>query len=399
MKKYYTNFLFRRFRVFILCCFFSSGVVYTAKTQPQLTFTPLIQNLNLPVNVKNAGDSSGRLFIVEQTGKIKIYKNGAVQPTPFIDLTSLVAVGEYKGLWSIAFAPDYKKSRQFFVYYHDKGNNTILARYQASKTNPDSAVLSSRVELLSLKDTVTNGPHLGEMHFGKDGYLYITINDGSYLGNTTKFAQDGQSLFGKMLRLNIKATVAPYYSIPPDNPFINDSTVRDEIWLLGFRNAWRWSFDRTTLNMWIADDGGEQWDEVSVRTRKQPVGANMGWPCYEGTQPFLTKGCKDSSTYTFPIFINPPDTTGAQAIIGGYVYRGKAYRPLKGYYVCADYVQNKAWKIITNGAGGWNIFEQINIPAGITSFGEGEDAELYATSSSGIVYKVGAVNPVAGSKN
>jgi glucose/arabinose dehydrogenase len=399
MKNYNTNFLIRPLRIFVLHFFFFFGIIYKAKAQPELTFTPLIQNLSQPVNVKNSGDSSGRLFIVEQTGKIKIYKNGAIQPIPFIDLTSLVAVGEYRGLWSIAFAPDYKKSRQFFVYYYDKGNNTVLARYQTSKTNPDSVILSSRVVLLSLIDSFTNKPHLGEMHFGKDGYLYITVNDGSYLSNTTKFSQDGQSLFGKMLRINIKVTAAPYYSIPPDNPFVNDPNVRDEIWLMGFRNAWRWSFDRVSLNMWIADDGGEKWDEVNVRTRKQPGGANLGWPCYEGTLPFLTNGCKDSSTYTFPIFVNPPDINGAQAIIGGYVYRGKIYSLLKGYYVCADYVQNKAWKIISNGSNGWNIFEQANIPAGITSFGEGEDAELYATSSSGIVYRVGAVNPLSTTKN
>ncbi|MEP6846199.1 MAG: PQQ-dependent sugar dehydrogenase [Panacibacter sp.] len=382
----------------LLCTFVFFGCIISfanpAKAQPQLTFTPLIQNLDLPVNVKNAGDSSGRLFIVEQTGKIKIYKNGVVQPNPFIDLTSLVAVGEYKGFWSIAFSPDYKKSQMFFVYYYDKGGNTILARYQTSKNNPDSVILDSRVVLLSLADIITNGPHLGEMHFGKDGYLYITINDGSYLAKTAPFSQDGQSLFGKMLRLNIKINTAPYYSIPPDNPFLTNPGVRDEVWLMGFRNAWRWSFDRKTSDMWIADDGAQQWDEVNVYPRKQPGGTNFGWPCYEGPYSFLPSGCNDSSTYKFPVFLNPPDSIGEQAIIGGYVYRGRTYPMLKGYYICSDYLQNKAWKIKTNKGGGLNIFEQTHIPAGITSYGEGEDAELYATSFDGIVYRVGAINSV-----
>jgi glucose/arabinose dehydrogenase len=382
---------------FILCCLLTT-INTVAKAQPELTFTPLVQGLSLPLNVKNAADSSGRLFIVEQTGKVKIYKNGVLQPKPFIDLTSLVAIGEYKGLWSIAFPPDFRKTRQFFVYYHDKGNNTILARYQTSKTNPDSVVISTRVVLLSLRDSITNGPHMGEMHFGKDGYLYITVNDGSYLSNTTQFSQNGQSLFGKMLRLNVRSTVAPYYSIPPDNPFVNNPNIRDEIWFMGFRNAWRWSFDRKNNDMWIADDGGDQWDEVSRRTRIQPGGANFGWPCYEGSEPFLTSGCQDSASYTFPVFVNPPDTNG-QAIIGGYVYRGKQAGPLKGYYVCSDYIQNKAWKIIGNGAGGWNIFEQLNIPALISSYGEDENAELYATSLEGVLYRVGAINPVTKSKD
>lgn len=397
MKKLFSSQNTSLFLVFMLYSLFT-GLHIVAKAQPQLTFTPLIQGLSLPVNVKNAADSSGRLFIVEQTGKIKIYKNGVLQPKPFIDLTSLVAIGEYKGLWSIAFPSDYRKTRQFFVYYHDKGNNTILARYQASKTNPDSVIMSSRVVLLSLRDTVTNGPHMGEMHFGRDGYLYITINDGSYLSNTTRFSQDGQSLFGKMLRLNVRVTTAPYYSIPADNPFVTDPKVRDEIWSLGFRNAWRWSFDRTTNNMWLADDGGDQWDEVNVRTRTQPGGANFGWPCYEGTEAFISNGCKDSSSYAFPIFVNPPDTNG-QAIIGGYVYRGKQFSMLKGYYICSDYIQSKAWKIISNGSGGWNIFEQLNIPASISSYGEDEGAELYATSLEGILYQVGATRPVAKTKD
>lgn len=378
-------------RVFIVsCCLLTTYTSILA--QPQLTFTQLIQDLSLPVNVKHAGDGSGRLFIVEQTGKIKIYKDGFVQQKPFIDLTSLVAVGEYKGLWSIAFSPDYKVSRMFFVYYYDKGGNTILARYQTSKTNPDSVLLASRVVLLSLTDTITNGPHMGEMHFGRDGYLFITINDGSYLRNTTTFAQDGQSLFGKMLRLNVKVNVPPYYSIPPGNPFINDPTVRDEIWFIGFRNAWRWSFDRKSTSMWIADDGGDQWDEVDIYSRNQPLGANFGWPCYEGAQSYMTTGCKDSLNYTFPVYVSPPDTDGEQAIIGGYVYRGSAYPFLRGYYICSDYIQNKAWKIASNGAGSWNIFEQVNIPGGIASFGEGEDAELYAASLEGIVYRIGAIN-------
>lgn len=376
------------YKAFIILLFFV--MAFTANAQPNLTYTPLVQGLSQPVNVKNAGDSSGRLFIVEQTGKIKIYKNGVIQPKPFIDITNLVAVGEYKGLWSIAFPPDFRKSRMFFIYYHDKGNNTILARYQTSKTNPDSVIMSSRVVLLSLFDSVTLGPHLGEMQFGKDGYLYITVNDGSFLNNTTQFAQDGSTLYGKMLRINTKATVPPYYTIPPDNPFTTNPNVRDEIWYMGFRNAWRFSFDRINGNMWISDVGGFQWDEINVRTKKQPAGVNFGWPCYEGAQSFIQNGCQDSLSYVFPIFVNPPDSTGAMAIIGGYVYRGKTYSALKGYYICSDYVQNKAWKIVSNGSGGWNIFEQLNIPALISSYGEGEDGELYATSLDGTVYSIGA---------
>ena len=369
----------------MICC------SYLAEAQPQLTFSPLISNLTKPVEISNAGDGSGRLFIVEQTGRIKIYKNGAIQSKPFLDLSNVVSTGQYKGLWSIAFAPNYKKNRMCFVYYVDKSQNTILARYQVSKTNPDSIIANSAVVLLSLSGLNSGGPHLGQLHFGRDGYLYVTVNDGSYLDQTTNLSQNGQVLFGKILRLNINSNTPPYYTIPPDNPFVNDPNVLDEIWALGLRNMWRWSFDRRNGNMWLGDDGGKQWDEIDFRARNQPSGANFGWPCYEGFQSFITTGCKDSGSYTFPILTNPPDSVaGGQAIIGGYVYSGSNYPALSGYYICSDYVSNKAWKIISNGSGGWNIYEQTGIPALIAGYGEDENGELYAASLDGTIYNVGA---------
>ena len=376
----------------LMFCSFFTNLLYA---QPELTFTSIAEGLDLPLNMKSANDSSGRLFIVEQTGKIKIFKNGAVQPNPFLDITSLVAVGDYKGLWSVAFPPDFRRTRIFFVYYYDKQNNTILARYQVSKTNPDSVVLGTRVEVLSLKDTNTTFSHLGEMHFGRDGNLYVTVSDGSFLNRTSRSAQDSTTLFGKMLRINVRAMATfPYYSIPTDNPFANSTTVRKEIFLMGFRNAWRWSFDRQTANMWISDNGGEQWDEINFIPRNQFGFKNFGWPCYEGTVPFVQQNCADSASYTFPIFENPPDSNGEQAIIGGFVYRGRTYPMLRGYYICSDYIQNKAWKIRAAAGGTWNIFEQLNIPPAITSYAEDEAGELYATSAEGKIYRVGAALPM-----
>ncbi|MBG9378145.1 PQQ-dependent sugar dehydrogenase [Panacibacter sp. DH6] len=380
------------FCIVMLYSFFLNNL----SAQPELTFTSVAAGLELPLNMKSANDSTGRLFIVEQTGKIKILKDGQVQPKPFLDIANLVAVGEYKGLWSVAFPPDFKRTRAFFVYYYDKANNTILARYQVSKTNPDSVILNSRVEVLSLKDTVTTFSHLGEMQFGRDGNLYLTVSDGSFLNRTVRAAQDSTTLFGKMLRINVRNGItAPYYTIPPDNPFAGSTTVKREIFMMGLRNAWRWSFDKQTMNIWIADDGGEQWDEINFVPRNQVGFKNFGWPCYEGSVTFVQQGCADSAGYTFPVFENPPDSNGEQAIIGGFVYRGKNYPMLRGYYICSDYIQNKAWKIRTAAGGTFNIFEQLNIPPAITSYAEDEAGELYATSAEGIIYRVGAALPVA----
>lgn len=364
--------------------------IQPANAQPQLGFTAIIQGLSKPVDIKNAGDASGRIFIVEQTGKIKIYKNGSVNQMPFLDLTDKVSRGEYKGLWSIVFSPNYKKDKTFFVYYVDKDNQTILARYKTSPGNPDSAKANSGVTLFALNGDTTGISHFGQMHFGKDGYLYVSVSDGSYLSETTNFAQNGQMLFGKILRLNtVNVNTPPYYSIPADNPFINDPNVRDEIWAIGFRNAWRWSFDRKKNDLWIADVGGEQWDEINYVKSNQPSGKNFGWPCYEGNVSFLQNGCGSINNYTFPFFVNGPDiNSGAMSVIGGYVYRGNAYPALRGYYICSDYIISKAWKIISNGQGGWNIFSQEGIPVNIVGYGEDEAGELYAASLDGIVYSI-----------
>jgi glucose/arabinose dehydrogenase len=378
--------------------FFFSSTLFsnTAKAQPLLTFTPIIKNLTLPIAVRNAGDGSGRLFICEQGGLIKIYKNGSLLSRPFLDLTNLVKNdAEYPGLYSIAFPPDYASSHLFFVHYVGKDGLTVLARYKTSKTNPDSAIAGSGVIVLKIDGKGSNSAHTGDMHFAKDGYLYMSINDGSYYSRTTKFAQDGQSLLGKMLRLNVRIKDSPYYSIPVDNPFINDPNVRDEIWAMGLRNAWRWSFDRKNGDMWIADVGGDKREEVDVRTPRQSFGANFGWPCYEGNAIFDTTSCAGIGNYVFPVWQYPHiNTTSAEVITGGYVYRGSAYPAMKGYYICTDYTTGNVWKIIRNDTGISNAYLQTGLPIGIVDFGEDENAELYATSiSEGKVYRVQATAP------
>ncbi|MEP7318803.1 MAG: PQQ-dependent sugar dehydrogenase [Panacibacter sp.] len=364
------------------------GILSSA--QPQISFNSIAQNLAKPVSVANAGDGSGRLFIVEQDGLIKIFKNGNVLSKPFLDISSLIkSAREYKGLFSIAFPADYNIRRTFFVFYTNKEGASVLARFKASKANPDSAVFSSAVEVLSFSSTVGNGPHFGDLQFGADGYLYVMLSDVSKPGLHNDFAQDGQSLLGKILRINVHVANAPYYKIPQDNPFVNNPSIRDEIWSLGIRNAWHWSFDRQTGDSWIADVGEDNLEEVNFTSPAQAKGANYGWHCFEGNDNYNTSGCGDRSNYVFPVFAYPHNTTnGGFAVIGGYVYRGNAYPALNGYYICADYTTGNAWKIKPNASGNVDVSMQNDAPKTLTGFGESEDGELYAVSLSGNLYRV-----------
>ena len=379
-------------QLFVLSIFLFAQLYFTSlKAQPTILFKPIIQGLNKPIDVRSANDGSGRLFICEQIGLIKIYKNGALQPKPFLDIRNVVQRGkEYAGLYCVAFPLDFKKSNFFFVFYINRSGNTIIARYQASNINPDSAIANSEVILFAIPGKRTGGPHMGDMHFARDGRLFISLNDGSFYSNTTDFAQDGKSLLGKILRLDIVVKDSPYYKIPDDNPFINNPKIRDEIWAFGLRDAWRWSFDSKTGNMWIADVGGDKWEEVNIRTPNQPFGVNFGWPCYEGNSVFDTMGCGKMKRYTFPIFSYPHlNNTSAEVITGGYVYRGNNYPSMQGYYICADYTWGYVWKIISDGQGGVNAYKQSGLPLGIVGFGEDENKELYAASlSDGTIYNV-----------
>ena len=376
----------------LMCILFNSIIIVYA--QPQLTFKSMVHSLSAPVNITNAADGSGRLFIIEQGGLVKILKNGTILDKPFIDLRGIASYKNFKGLWAIAFAPNYIKSRTFFVLYNDlKYKSTVIAKYKASKSNPDSADINSGVILLTMPER----GGLGDMHFGKDSNLYISLDDGSFDTSTTNSSQNLGSFFGKMLRLDVNLSTPPYYRIPSKNPFVNIPNARPEIWAYGIRNAWRWSFDRLTNNLWLTDVGGEQWEELNIRTPRQSAGYNYGWPCYEANVSFIDTACNNASGYVFPNFSYPHDSSfGGQTIIGGYVYRGANYPALRGYYICSDDASNNAWKILPNGTGGLNIYLQSGVPAGIVSYGEDEGGEIYAVSYDGQLYSIGvAGNTIA----
>jgi len=394
MTHFYSSTFRQIIRVFIIFLISLVGIDKIV-AQPVLTFTPFATGMGSALEVVNAADGTNRLFIAQRNGTIRIHNGTMLLPTPFINLVDTVLDNGEQGLLSLAFHPDYETNRYFFVWYTDKEGDLTLARYQTSAGDPNIADPNSEVVLLEIPKPGTpyftnhNG---GKIAFGTDGYLYVSIGDGGSGGDPFNNAQNGNSLLGKMLRLNANNfSTPPYYSIPADNPYVGDPTVLDEIWALGLRNPWRWSWDRLTNDMWIADVGQGAWEEINFRTAGTTAAVNYGWRCYEGNANYNTTGCGPSSNYVFPIFAYPHNsTTGGFSVSGGYVYRGSAYPLLSGYYVCADYVSGNVWKIRSNGSGGWNVFQQSGLPGNITGFGEGENGALYAISLGGTLYLVEA---------
>jgi glucose/arabinose dehydrogenase len=361
-----------------------------AQTPPVLNFTPVISSgLNSPLDIVNAGDGSNRLFIVEKGGTVKILSGGMLLPGNFLDIPDSLSAGGERGLLSLVFHPDYKNNRYFFIYYTNIAGDITIARFQTQAGNPDAADESTGVVLLKIPKPFSNH-NGGKLNFGPDGKLYFATGDGGSGGDPNNFAQNGNSLLGKMLRLDVDNFLTPpYYSIPPDNPYVTDPLVRDEIYAIGLRNPWRWSFDRMNNDVWIADVGQGAWEEINSKTFASSGGINYGWRCYEGNAAYNTAGCLPPVNYISPIFNYPHNfATGGFSVTGGYVYRGTEFPAMVGYYICSDYVSANTWLIKTDGMGGWNISQQAGLPGSIAGFGEDENAALYAVGLNGVVYKI-----------
>jgi glucose/arabinose dehydrogenase len=355
---------------------------------------PVISGLSAPIDIVNAGDGSNRLFIAQQGGLIRVWNGSSLLATPFLDLSSQVTFSGEMGLLSVVFHPAYETNGYFFVYYNNTSGAVTLARYKVS-ADPNVADPASGAILLSLPKPAGRTNHNGgDLNFGPDGMLYLAIGDGGGSGDPDNLAQNGSSLFGKMIRLNVSdfSMPAPYYTIPTDNPYYTDPAVDDRVYALGLRNPFRWSFDRANGNMWIGDVGQDVKEEVNFRTPLQAsAGTNYGWRCYEGTSPYNTSGCSPASGYTAPVFEYNNPTPGAAAVTGGFVYRGTEYPGFRGYYVAADVYSGNVYLVWPNGSGGWNSATQTGLQNYIVTFGEAENGTLYAASQgTGTVYKVAA---------
>jgi glucose/arabinose dehydrogenase len=391
--------LLRQFRFTIIFCLALLLFIGKTNAQPLLSYSAVISTgLSSPVDIVNAGDGTNRIFVVQRGGTIRVYNGTSFAFLgTFLTLSGNFTSGSERGLLSLAFHPNYESNGYFFVYYTNGAGGVNVDRFQVSTTDPNVADVATRTNIMSFTKPVVYGNHNGgKLNFGPDGNLYFALGDSGSSGDPGNLAQNGNSYWGKMMRINVdNFTTSPYYTVPTDNPYVSDPNILDEIWSIGLRNPWRWSFDRQTGDMWIADVGQNVLEEVNFTPAASTGGRNYGWRCYEGTAAYNTGGCLAQSGYTGPIFDYPHNnTTGGFSITGGYVYRGTEFPFFNGYYIFADYVSGNTWLIWSNGAGGWNNGIQTGLPGSIVSFGETENGTLYALSLGGALYKVNATNPI-----
>jgi glucose/arabinose dehydrogenase len=380
--------------VLFFCFIDCANKTSIAKPQPELiSFYPIYSAKDFqPVHIANANDRSDRLFIADIVGKIMIYKNGQMLKKPFLDLEHYLPKGEMR-LISIAFHPDFRTTGVFFVYYTDLLGKVYIERFRASKTYPDTAIIESGAVVYSAQSK-TGGIHHygGDIHFGKDDYLYAAIGYLDKQGDPARQAQNMRLPFGKILRLDVNVKEAPYYAVPHDNPFINRTDTLPEIWASGLRNPWRFSFDKETGDFWLGDVGQNKYEEIDFRRFTDPGGVNFGWSCYEAGAGYDLTDCTPLSNYSSPIFWYEHNYKTGNSITGGVVYRGKAYPSLSGCYICADFDSNEAWLIKRNEDSFVTYNQKTGIPGSIVSFGEDEKGEVYAASYNGVIYKVMEAN-------
>ena len=334
-------------------------------------------SFNSPVEIKNAGDE--RLFVVEKSGKIKILnQNGSVNSTPFLDIEDRVSTNaNERGLLGLAFHPNYPENPFFFVNYTNNSGATTISKFSVS-ANQDIANDSETI-LLEINQPYANH-NGGCINFGPDGNLYIGMGDGGSGGDPQNFSQNTESLLGKMLRINVNSGA---YSIPENNPY------GDEIWSVGLRNPWKFSFDSLNGDLWIADVGQNEFEEINM-VQNNPANINYGWRCYEGNEPYNLSGCPEEGL-TFPVSTYSHYNSGdfKCSITGGYVYRGNQISGLNGVYFFADYCSGEIGLLSKNENDEWDMSLAFpNINGSWVSFGEDINGELYIASINGGVYKI-----------
>jgi uncharacterized protein (TIGR03437 family) len=342
-------------------------------------------SLDLPVDIQSAHDGSGRLFVVEQRGRIRILKNGTLQGGAFLDIGGKVACCSETGLLGLAFPPDFSSKQYFYVNYTERSPNlrTVIARYRVRGINPDAADPGSEERLLVFDQPYENH-NGGGLAFGPiDHMLYIGTGDGGSAGDPLNSGQTTSTLLGKMLRIDTESGTSPY-AIPTDNPFRNRTGYRPEIWALGLRNPWRFAFDRKTGDLWIADVGQSSREEVDFQPATSRGGENYGWHIMEGSRCYSPSSGCSTAGLTLPVFEYGHDQ--GISITGGYLYRGALLPSWQGVYFAADYGSGRLWGIRRDGAN--RLLLSLSNTFLITTFGEDESGEIYLSRyNRGEIYK------------
>lgn len=362
----------------------SSATRSVDPSQVSVALQLVATGLQRPVSVRAAGDGSERLFIVEQPGRIRIIDADGLRPTPFLDIVNRVRdASNEQGLLGLAFHPEYAINGRFFINYTDHSGNTVIAEYARSEGDPNLSSPSSEAIIMTIEQPYSNH-NGGDLAFGPDGYLWISTGDGGSGGDPQGNGQNPKTLLGKLLRVDIDR--GSTYTIPTDNPFADDPEVSDEVWALGLRNPWRFSFDRETGDLFIGDVGQGAWEEIDFEARTDPGGRNYGWNTMEGSHCFESSSCSTEG-------LTPPVAEYSHAlgcsVTGGYVYRGTRFPALLGLYIFGDFCSGKVWGLKSENPGNWSEAVVGQTGVSISGFGEDENGELYLTDLwSGSVYLV-----------
>jgi glucose/arabinose dehydrogenase len=352
------------------------------------TWAAVADGFDNPLYVTNAGDSSGRLFVLEQTGFILVIEaDGKVLEHPFLTIDHLLPRRVYQGgyteqgLLGLTFHPDFENNGQFFVSYINNSGDTVIARYTVDAEDPNRADVQSAEEIFTL-DQPFDDHNGGQIVFGDDGYLYIGLGDGGGSGDPNANGQNTQNLFGTILRIDVDTNP---YSVPDSNPFVNDPDYEPEIWVFGLRNPWRFSFDSANGDLYIGDVGQEAWEEIDYMPADEAAGTNFGWDVFEATHPYDID-TELASEPTAPIFEYSHDI--GCSVTGGYVYRGETLPELDGVYFYADYCNGNIWAAYRDATGEWTNMEFMTSDFVISSFGVDEAGELYLVDYKGTIYRL-----------
>jgi glucose/arabinose dehydrogenase len=347
--------------------------------QPKIQLVNFATGFDLPLDITNCGDS--RLFVVERDGVIWVLDSLGNRLDTFLNIDPRVnSAQNEQGLLGLAFHPNYAENGYFFVNYtKNNGGDTRVSRFSVKPGNPNEADPNS--ELTILEQDQPNWNHNGGcVKFGPDGYLYIALGDGGGANDPQNYSQNKKNWLGKILRIDVNnSSQAQPYVVPADNPFVGNADYLPEIWSLGWRNPWRFSFDRLTGDMWIADVGQNQWEEANYEAAGDG-GRNYGWRCYEGVNPFNTTGCLSVDNYTMPFYVYSHSGGNGCSITGGFIYRGTQFPDLYGCYLFADYCSGRWWYTRRNADGTFTTNVLGNFGGyEFSSFGEDKNGELYVT--------------------
>ncbi|MBL8296682.1 MAG: PQQ-dependent sugar dehydrogenase [Bryobacterales bacterium] len=353
----------------------------------EIRLTRVAPGIQQPTDIQNAGDGSNRLFLVEQRGVIRVLTGGVVAEQPFLDLRGRTQANGECGLLGLAFPPGFAEKRYFYVNYTDvRCQTTIVARYRVSAGSNNEADAGSEEVILTQRQPYANH-NAGQLAFGPDGYLYLAFGDGGSARDPQGNGQNRMTWLGKMLRIDTESEPGRY-RVPSSNPFVGDARYLPEIWALGLRNPWRYSFDRETGDLWIGDVGQGRAEEIDFQPSSSRGGENYGWLPMEGFR-CLLQAC-DPNDFTAPVHEYDTRNAGDVSVTGGYVYRGRRWPSLRGTYVYGDYGSGRIWGLQRQGSGYANRL-LLESRMGVSTFGQDEQGELYVGDHRGSgIYRIDA---------